>query len=127
MAIVVYYSGKDADEQRLLEMISFTDTDVCRSVDELRRHLNVPGDMRKIIILCMKDHAEIIRIAKLLELYSDLLIIVILYSNDPETIRAAHNLRPRYIAYRADDFQDVAVVLQKIIHYCGLSAKDGSL
>jgi len=119
MAIIVYSSEKDTDEQRLLERISFTDTAICRSVDALRRRLNIPTDVRKIIILSFKEHEEMTRIARLLELYSDLLLIVILDHDGPETNKAAFGLRPRYIAYKADDFKDVAAVLQRIIHYYG--------
>jgi len=116
MAIIVYSSERDADEQRLLERISFTDVDICRSVDEFRRRLNTACDRRKIIILSVKDDEEMTRIARLMELYSDLLLIVILEHDHPETNRAAFRLRPRYIAYKADGFKDVAAVLHRIIH-----------
>ena len=119
MAVIVYSSEADENEQRLLERICFTDTHICRSIDEFRRRLNAPSDLRRIIILSLKDREEIYRIAMTLELYSDLLLIVVIASDDPETLRAARSLRPRYIAYTDGDFKDVATVLHRIIRHYG--------
>jgi hypothetical protein len=117
MTILVYSAQKDSDEQRLLQRISFTHVDLCRSIDQLKSCLNVPREMRKIVILVISDHDEMIRISKLIESYPDLLMIVILNQDLFATARDVHKLRPRYITYKDGDFQDVAAVLSRIINH----------
>jgi hypothetical protein len=117
MAIIVYWANKDSDQQRFLERMSFTESVICRTVEELRHHLNTPGGMRKVVILSIRDQPELAGIAKLLALYSDLLLLVILDHDLPEMNRTVFALRPRYIAYRDDDFRNFAEVLHRLIHY----------
>jgi len=122
MAIIVYSSKEDSEEQKLLESIRFVATDICRSVNELRRRLNTFCGERRIVILSVNDHEEIECIAELMEWYSDLLLIVIFDHDCPEANRAAFALRPRYIAYKGGDFKDVAAVLDRMIHHYVQSA-----
>jgi len=119
MAVILYSMDPDPDEQRLLDRINFTDTEICRSMETLKRRLNDPGDGRRIVILFVKDHEEMIRLSQTLELYTDLLLIIVLGQDCPQTDRIAHRLRPRYTTYRDGDFRDVALVLQRIIHRYG--------
>jgi len=115
MSILVYSPNQDSDEQRLLENISFAPIEMCRCIDQLRCCLNVPGPLRKIVILFLLDPVEMNRISKLLELYLDLLLIIILDQDLLETTKDVHKLRPRYITYKGGDFRDVATVLKRIM------------
>ena len=51
---------------------------------------------------------------RLVELNSDLLLIVIVTQNLFEEATDIHKLRPRYITFKEGDFQDVATVLQRL-------------
>lgn len=117
MPIIIYSANKDSNEQRLLESISFTSVSICRSTDQLKNRLNIPDKMRKIVLLVINDHDEMSRISKVIELYSDLLIIAILDHDLFAATSDIHKLRPRYITYSDDDFRDVATVLSRIINH----------
>ena len=120
MTVVLYSINNDPDERRLLENINFAEIDICRSIADLKNHLTISDEMRKIVILVINDQDEIARISKLIEWFHDLLIILVINQNCFTTNNNdVHKLRPRYITYKDGDFQDVAIVLRKIInHYC---------
>jgi len=123
MAIIVYSANEDTDEQRLLKSISFAGIDICRSVEQLKCRLNLLAEKRKIVMLVIVDQEEMVRISRLIELYSDLLLIVVLGTDHPEINKAAYKLRPRYLAYKDGHFQDVAGVLDRMMNHCGYSIK----
>lgn len=119
MNILVYSKQEDYDEQRLLETISFTRTHMCRSIADLKNYLNITsGEMRKVVIVVINNRDEIAEISKLLKLYHDLLLIVVINQNCFDTYDNVHKLMPRYMTYKDSDFFDVATVLRKMMdHY----------
>ncbi len=119
MAVILYSSDPDPDEQRLLARVHFTDRAISRSLEALRARLNDPGDGRKIVILFVRDHGEMIRLSQLLAVYTDLLLIIVLGLECPQTDRIAHRLRPRYTTCKDGDFQDVSLVLERLRQHCG--------
>jgi len=115
MTVLIYSAKSDSIEKRLLKKIGNIQVVVCRNVDQLKRYLNVPTRMRKIIVLVIQDRDEMADISKLLELYFDLLLIVILDGDHFETATDAHKLRPRFVTYKDSDFEDVRIVLGKMM------------
>jgi hypothetical protein len=121
MAVIVYSSQEDPGEQRLLKSISFTGNHICRSVDQLKCRLNFPDEKRKIVILVIRDLDEMIRISSLIELYYDLLLLIILDDDHKQIQKLAYKLRPRYLTYTEGNFEDVAGVLNRMMNYYGYS------
>jgi hypothetical protein len=119
MQIIVYSSEKNADETRLLETIRFADTEVCRSIEDLRHCLNIPSHLRKLIILAVKDQDELLKIKTLIDLYSDLLLFVILAKDCPETNRTAYTMGSRYTTYQDDSYRELAEILRQVLFYYG--------
>lgn len=114
MTITIYSSKKDADETRLLEHMVSASTRICRKVDQIQKQLNTVGDIRKIVIVIIRNHQEVAKLIRLVELNSDILLIVIATQSLFEAATDIHKLRPRYIAFKEGDFQDVATVLRRI-------------
>jgi hypothetical protein len=120
MEIIVYSSLVASDEQRLISTLKFSDIDVLNSLEHLRDRLNVPTDLRKIVILFVRNEKEVAGISDAIKHFSDLLSIIVLYSQDPETLKKVNRLRPRYIALDDSDFQDVAAVIKRMDQGYGL-------
>ncbi len=114
MTITIYSAKKDADEMRLLERIDFARIHICRRVEQIQKRLNIIGDVRKIVIVVIRNHHEVMWLLRLVELNSDILLIVIATQSLFEAATDIHKLRPRYIAFKEGDFQDVATVLRRI-------------
>lgn len=89
-------------------------TRICRKVDQIQKQLNTVGDIRKIVIVIIRNHQEVAKLIRLVELNSDILLIVIATQSLFEAATDIHKLRPRYIAFKEGDFQDVATVLRRI-------------
>lgn len=118
MNILIYSKQEDSDERRLMKNIDFTRIHLCRSIADLKNYLNIAsGEMRRIVILIINNHDEMVNICKLLILYNDLLLIVVINQNCFTTYDNVHKLRPRYITYKDSDFFDVAIVLNRMINH----------
>ena len=116
MVTLVYSAGNDSDEERLLNAAGHIPLEVCRSVQQLVYFLNIPSRTRKIVILIIRNQDEMAKVSTAIELFFDLLLIIILDREYFETANDAHKLRPRFLTYKDGDFQDVRTVLSRMIH-----------
>ena len=121
MTIIVYSAREDAAERRLLQNTGLAGTRPCRSVQELKGRLNLFGQQRKIVILLIADAEEMGRVSGLIELYTDLFLIVVLGTDLPSVRKAAYRLRPRYVTYQDGPFRDISDVLARMMERYGRS------
>jgi hypothetical protein len=85
------------------------------TINDLTERLIQPRDAFNIVILlaaCREDLLNFIAIKKLL---FDFRIILILPDRENTTISAGHKLCPRYLSYFDSEFNDIVLVLNKMI------------
>ena len=89
--------------------------EVYRTFDLFAERLRHPVDERNIVLLLVPDRHELERIATLQLLLSNVRVILIAPSQDPETVATAHRLRPRFLTYVDSDYSDISAVLKRML------------
>lgn len=118
MNLMLYSPEADADEYQLLAHINKAEEIVIyRSAEAFRARLAEPVQIAKIIIV-IADQKTLFRLIEWDDLLNDRKLILILTDDSAETISMAHRFRPRYVAFKGDNIEDVVTVLEKMILRC---------
>ena len=120
--MIIYYSAKRGATDGLLlqsleTVIPSGEMKICRSVDQLSGTLHQPGSRLAIVILLTLSRRELLDILFLRDLLGEMKIILILPDSHPETLMKGHLLRPRFLCDQTGNFQEVAAVLDRLIHH----------
>lgn len=77
--------------------------------------LSRPGKDRTIVILLATSGENLSEMLSISDFLMDTRIILILPDRNTRTIEMGHFLRPRYLTFSDNGFEDVAAVLKKMI------------
>ncbi|MBC8392466.1 MAG: hypothetical protein H8E17_07875 [Deltaproteobacteria bacterium] len=89
--------------------------EICRTFEVLSGRLHQPRNGLEIAVLYAVDTADLTNLVSLQNVLEDFRIILIVPDNERDTISQAHTLRPRFLTYAGGNFEDVAMVLAKMI------------
>jgi len=85
------------------------------TINELTKSLIQPKDDLNIVVLLATSREDLRDLIAIEKLLSDFRIILILPDRYKVTISMGHKLYPRFLSYADSDFNDVALVLNKMI------------
>ena len=86
------------------------------SMIQLHERLNQISHDDVIAVLFIPDHLELANILRFAQVLHDVKSILVLPDREAETIALGHTLYPRFISFADGDLQDVAAVLDKMLH-----------
>jgi hypothetical protein len=121
---VIYYKPKENESTERLQNIIETEAqkervEVYHSMEELLARLNQPNWGNNIVLLFVNDMEEFYQILPMKRLLIDTRIIIVLPERSEKALSAAYKIYPRFISYQDSDFNDVAVVLRRMINLAG--------
>jgi hypothetical protein len=118
MNLLLYSPDGDDNEQKLLALIGKTaGIEIYRSHEAFDARLREPMQIPKIVVI-IADQKVLSRLCEWGKLLSDRQLILILTDDSAQTIRLAHKFRPRYVAFKGDNIEDVGTVLERLILRC---------
>lgn len=85
-----------------------------KSLDAVQQRLCQPRKCNCIAILCLKNKKEIGEVTALQENFNGTKLILVLPKRDPEAIKTAHKIFPRFIAFADEDFTPITMILKKM-------------
>jgi hypothetical protein len=88
---------------------------VSQSLFHLSVTIRKPAHHIDIAILLALQEKDMEEILSMRDYFHDIRTILILPNRDRKTITMAHSLYPRFVSYVDSDFQDVALVLEKML------------
>jgi hypothetical protein len=119
MTVLLYAKAgdpcRDDLRQRIQVGVPGIEVEACEIPGNLSRRLSDPGQNPSLVILLFENRGELAEILPVRHWFQDISIILIVPDRTPETIALAHQLRPRFLAYRQDDFGTVAAVVGKML------------
>lgn len=86
------------------------------SLDALEMRLRRPHLDVEIILICVGDAIEMVKLTQMRGLLIDKRIVMVLPRREPDMVAWAHKLGPRFIAYADTGENQVADVLGKMLH-----------
>lgn len=120
MSIIFFSSNKDKIITSLKKSIETVlpgvEVDLYQSIKELLYKLRQSSINESVIAVLLTRSLDEIRIISSTDFFSkDIRILLILPDNSPETLSAGFSIHPRFIGYIDDDFNNIALVLRKMI------------
>lgn len=121
MSVVVYSGERPADIQQIESVVEKVAPEhrvsVCRDLHALRRSLYGSREHLRIAILNVADRKELEGLVLLREMLSGLRIVLIVPDQDQTTLSLAHRLQPRFLARADGDWDEIRMVLGKLIRF----------
>jgi hypothetical protein len=117
---IIYYNSMNNDAGRRLQKIlerelSGKKIESYQSIDELSTRLHQLHLENNIAILFINVLAEIYQIFSIKKSLNNIRIILILSDSSPEIVSESYKLHPRFISHGDSDFNDVVIVLKRMI------------
>jgi hypothetical protein len=119
MNLLLYSPEGDDNEQKLLALTQKKSIgiEIYRSPEAFEARLREPMQIPKIIVI-IADPEALAKFSEWDNLLSDRQLVLILTDDSAETIRLAHKFRPRYVALRGDNLEEVGAILERLILRC---------
>ena len=100
----------------LAPVVPMVETEIFNNHQALRRRLTQPIQDEAVAVLLTPDLPTLKALQTMRDLLRFVSVILVVPSEDPEIMKQAHDLRPRYLASMGGDFRDAAAVLDKMKH-----------
>lgn len=131
MAVLLYLPEKKEAGARLYKIVKHVlegqKIKVCKTVKDLQSCLTQKIAHFRIAVLYLETRRDILDIQSLSDYLGDMKLILVLPDGDPLTISQAHLLRPRFITYKDDPFDDLRIVLAKMTELYQAPADDAAM
>lgn len=98
----------------LAPVVPLVETEIFSNHNELRRRLRQPIQAEAVAVILVPDLPTLEALQTMRDLLRFVSVILIVPSEDPEIMKQAHDLGPRYLASLGGDFRDTAAVLDKM-------------
>jgi hypothetical protein len=119
MPVICYNSIKNDSAQRLQKILETEalgeKMEIYKSFEGLCNRLCRINIGQNVAVILINDMTEFYQIFTIKKFLHDIRVILILPDRSAEVISAGHKLHPRFISYLDSDFNDVAVVLRRMI------------
>ncbi len=120
MTVIIFSSTGNESNKKLLQgvvpLLTDIQVEICNSIPKLSHRLRQPLEGNVIGLFMIATHEELSTILSIHLLLRNMKIVLILPDKSEGTISKGHSLRPRFLGYFDDDFQDVAAVINKMAH-----------
>ena len=131
MAILFYLPEKKEAGARLYKIVKNVlagkEIKLCKTIKDMTKCLHQKIAHFRIAVLYLETRRDILDVQSLSEYLGDVKLILVLPDGDPLTISQAHLLRPRFITYKDDPFDDLGTVLAKMTELYPASADEGAV
>lgn len=87
----------------------------CISFSTAEKRLRKPGHGMQIALMIVRNSEEMDRINAMRNLVRDVKLILVLPAHDSDMVARAHKLGPRFIAYADNGYDQVGIVLEKMM------------
>lgn len=118
MAVLLYFPEKQGAGARLhtivKDVLRGRKIKLCHSINDLSRCLHQQIAHFRIAVLYLETRRDLLDVLSLSDCLEDMKLILVLPDADPLTVTQAHALRPRFITYNDDSFDDLGIVLAKM-------------
>ncbi len=118
MRVLLYAQADGRPGDSLQELIKSAlpeeKIEILRSIEGLSCRLREPLDHRVVVILLLNSREELSNILSIHHLLQEMDILLVAPDSHPETVAMAHQLRPRFLTYINNDFEELIAVLQKM-------------
>jgi len=88
---------------------------IISSIEEFTERLRQPLADVSVAVLYAATRSELMDIVFLADFLTELRIVLVLPDSEPESLRRAHILRPRFIATSQNDFRNLDMVLKRMM------------
>ncbi len=117
---VLLYSKRDIGpgiklQEAIRAVLKKNELTICRDLRNFEDCLRRPMCGRGIAVLFAESDNDLSDLFSIQELLMDLSIIFIVPDRAPETLSKAHRFFPRYVTSTENDFDDVKMVLERMI------------
>lgn len=120
MAVLLLFpkeKGSGMDLHKLVKnVLSGHESKLCHSIRDLSHCLRQEIGHYRIAVLYLGTRRELSDIMPLSDYMEDMKLILVLPDGDPLTVSQAHRLRPRFITYIDNPFNNVGTVLKQMMH-----------
>ena len=96
-----------------------------RSIDELYRKLSKPKESSPIVILYPADKGDLQVILAIREIFTDTKVILVLPDRDKDSIKAAHKIGLRFLAFADEDPAIITMIAEKMCGFCSSKTMQG--
>ena len=108
--------GPGEKVQRIIEAaVPADEIEIYRTTESIGSRFKQLGKNPAIMVLLAASLDDLQGLLLIRDLFSDIPIILILPDREKETILKGHKFYPRFVSYVDSDFQDVALVLRRMI------------
>ena len=101
-------------ERKLRSLAGRADTHLFHTLEGLSLRLVQPAAGNPIVVLVAADRQELREFFSLARLLQRFRVVVVLPDRDPETLRLAYQLSPRFIGYLDSDLADAHAVIAQM-------------
>lgn len=117
---VIAYLGKGSTESRRLEetirkAAKTRRVALCRTLRGLREELQFSHTMNTVVVLLASSRRALLNLSSLQEHFDHLPRILVVPDAGEKTLAKAHRLKPRYVTLSGSDFDDVELVLARLL------------
>ena len=117
---VLFFSGETEGAgkqiQRIIEeQVRDDEIEIYRTIESLANRFKQAAYNLCIAVLFAADKEALSGFLSIRNLFDDVRIVLILPDRNNETISSGHKLYPRFLSYSDSNFNDVALVLNKMI------------
>ncbi len=117
---VLFFSGETEGAgkqiQRIIEaQVRDSEIEIYRTIESLANRFKQAAYNLCIAVLFAADKEALSGFLSIRNLFDDVRIVLILPDRNNETISSGHKLYPRFLSYSDSNFNDVALVLNKMI------------
>ena len=117
MEVILYTpdSEQSGVRERIGSLIPQRRVRVYRTLEGLSERLHRPVNPETVLIIVTYSREKLSEISPLRHVLGDVRTVVVVPDQEPTTVALAHQLRPRFLTYANNGFDDLAAVLQKMI------------
>ena len=119
MRLVLYADELHEPGKRLYELVKKLipqeQIDICPTIKSLSARLSRFAPNICVTVLLALDRSDLLDFLAISGLLHDVRVVLILPDREKETVSLGHRLYPRYISYMDSGFEDIQLVLRKIL------------
>ena len=119
MGLILYSKEIKESGERLVNVIKDAlpdyDLEIYSSIDDLTERLHQPLMDISVAIFHAVTHSELMEIVFLADLLAEMRVVLVLPDCNPDALKKAHILRPRFIVTSQNDYKNLDSILKRMV------------
>jgi hypothetical protein len=119
MGLILYSKEIKESGERLFHVIKDAlpgyDLETYSSIDDLTERLHQPLMDVSVAVFHAVTHSELMEIIFLADLLAEMRVVLVLQDCQPEALKKAHILRPRFIVTSQNDYKNLDGILKRMV------------